>query len=155
MIFAIDAGVRKCGIALFDEKGILQGAYTVHNPDRLNRNVWAWRSMVDAVYSSIVAADLIVIETMQNDGRVITDALDVQIVAGMILGRAPCDVVTYTPRQWKGQTPKAVTMARIKKDLTPAELDRIDKKATHDAYDAIGIGLYHLNKSKIKRLNRK
>ena len=105
MIFAIDAGVRKCGIALFDEKGILKGAYTVHNPDRLNRNVWAWRSMVDAVYSSIVAADLIVIETMQNDGRVITDALDVQ--------------------------------------------------ATHDAYDAIGIGLYHLNKSKIKRLNRK
>ena len=146
MIVAIDAGVRKCGLAFFDNDGTLIGALTIRNPDQLNKGVWAWRCMVEAVYSVIVAPDVLVIETMQNDGRVITDALDVQLVAGMIIGRAPCEVITYTPRQWKGQVPKAATMARIKKDLSPEELGNIDEKATHDAYDAIGIGRYYFSK---------
>ena len=145
MIVAIDAGVRKCGVAFFDADGVLKGALTIRNPDQLNKGVWAWRCMVEAVYSVVVAPDVLVIETMQNDGRVITDALDVQLVAGMIIGRAPCEVITYTPRQWKGQTPKAATIARIKRDLTLAELDSIDGKATHDAYDAIGIGRYYFS----------
>ena len=145
MIIAIDAGVRKCGVAMFSEDGVLLGAYTVRNPERILRGVVAWRSMVDAVYSTIMAPDLLVIETMQSDGRVITDALDVQLVAGMIIGRSSCAVITYTPRQWKGQVPKSATIARIKQDLTPAELRQIDKKATHDAFDAIGIGRYYFS----------
>jgi RNase H-fold protein (predicted Holliday junction resolvase) len=145
VIVAIDAGVRKCGVAFFDADGVLKGALTVRNPDKLNRGVWAWRCMVDAVFSSIVAPDVLIIETMQNDGRIITDALDVQAVCGMIIGRASCEVITYTPRVWKGQAPKAATIARIKRDLTPAELDSIDPNATHDAYDAIGIGRFYFS----------
>lgn len=145
MIIAIDAGVRKCGVAMFSDAGVLLGAWTVRNPEKVLRGVAAWRAMVDAVYSTILAPDLLVIETMQNDGRVITDALDVQLVAGMLIGRASCAVITYTPRQWKGQVPKAATIARIKRDLTPAELRQIDKKATHDAWDAVGVGRYYLS----------
>jgi len=101
--------------------------------------------MVGALYSVIVAPDVLIIETMQNDGRVITDALDVQIICGMIIGRAQCEVITYTPRVWKGQTPKAATIARIKRDLSPQELLTISPKATHDAYDAIGIGRFYFS----------
>lgn len=145
MIVAIDAGVRKCGVAFFNADGVLKGALTVHNPDQVTRGVSAWRCMVDAVFSVIVAPDVLVIETMQNDGRIITDALDVQIICGWIIGRASCEVITYTPRVWKGQAPKAATIARIKRDLSPAELDSIDPKATHDAFDAIGIGRFYFS----------
>lgn len=145
MIIAIDAGVRKCGLAFFSPGGELLGALTVKNPEQTLKGVAAWRAMVDAVYSSIMAPELLIIETMQNDGRVITDALDVQLVAGIIIGRAACTVITYTPRVWKGQVPKSATMARIKRDLTPEELARIDDKATHDAYDAIGIGRFYFS----------
>tara|TARA_R110000824_G_scaffold62236_3_gene164936 strand:- start:266 stop:706 length:441 start_codon:yes stop_codon:yes gene_type:complete len=145
LIIAIDAGVRKCGLAFFSPGGELLGALTVKNPEQTLKGVAAWRAMVDAVYSSIMAPELLIIETMQNDGRVITDALDVQLVAGIIIGRAACTVITYTPRVWKGQVPKSATMARIKRDLTPEELARIDDKATHDAYDAIGIGRFYFS----------
>ena len=145
MIVAIDAGVRKCGVAFFSADGVLQGALTVHNPDQVTRGVSAWRCMVDALFSVVVAPDVLVIETMQNDGRIITDALDVQIICGWIIGRASCDVITYTPRVWKGQVPKAATIARIKRDLSPAELATIDNKATHDAWDAIGIGRFYFS----------
>lgn len=59
----------------------------------------------------------------------------------------------YRPADWKGQLPKKVTQGRIDRALLGEELDALQaalarhKKAlAHDIYDAVGVGLHHLNR---------
>lgn len=55
----------------------------------------------------------------------------------------------FHPRQWKGQVPKKVMFARIKKHMTPAELallDGIADRYVGDVLDAIGLGLWYLGR---------
>lgn len=74
------------------------------------------------------------------------------------------EIVAYLPRQWKGQVPKDVMCRRITKPgrLTEQELENtglvradnaigakhpnIPTHLLHNVLDAIGIGLYHLNR---------
>ena len=48
----------------------------------------------------------------------------------------------YYPSQWKGNVPKPVHERRIKAALLEEELRVVDRKGTHDMWDAIGIGLF-------------
>jgi len=54
------------------------------------------------------------------------------------------DVVRLYPSQWKGSTPKAICRDRIRRVLSEAEVARIT--GTHDAWDAVGIGLVALGR---------
>lgn len=80
------------------------------------------------------------------------DIVDLAFAAGQIVGKACAFAYTY-PQGWKGQHSKDVTMARVKRALSPAETEAfeselarlgIPKGKQHNAFDAVGIGLSHL-----------
>jgi len=53
----------------------------------------------------------------------------------------------YQPKMWKGQVPKPAHHRRLARVLTGVELD-LWATADHNAKDAIGIGLFHLGRTK-------
>lgn len=70
------------------------------------------------------------------------------------LTRAGERVMLIQPQAWKGQLPKPVTRKRIEAKLSPDELERAAycmstaKGEKHNLWDAIGIGLFALNRTK-------
>lgn len=66
------------------------------------------------------------------------------------------EVLSYTPAEWTGAAGKKSTKAaefetavrtnRIRKRLTDAELEAIEGIKSHDAFDAIGLGLHALGR---------
>jgi hypothetical protein len=60
----------------------------------------------------------------------------------------------YRPAEWKGQVPKHISRKRLEARLTDKEKDKVAKNATHDAWDAIGIGAYYFRKQGIDRWRR-
>ena len=76
--------------------------------------------------------------------------VDLAIAVGRLVERAPYAVELVLPETWKGQTPKRVHHPRILASLTSGErslLEGMRKKDLGHVLDAIGIGLYHLNKT--------
>lgn len=74
------------------------------------------------------------------------DLLEVNKVVGMchFLGET---VVEYTPREWKGQLPKRVHHARIRKALSKLELDVLGRYIKNEhVLDAVGLGLHYLRR---------
>jgi len=162
---AIDPGIHKCGVAVFDRGGKeLLWAGTVKRPRSACHlrpsGARAWVEMASCVKRELDrrfnieknSFDLGV-EEMQMDsrtrGRSIHDTMQVQGVVGAVsdrLSRMPrCAALrSLTPTTWKGNMPKTVMTNRLKAVLTPAERAVIDDRATHDAWDAIGIGTYML-----------
>lgn len=81
-------------------------------------------------------------------------------LAGIVgMGVAARDLVlqvtSYTPAEWAGQLPKSTKVSgfaasprtkRIRSRLDAAELAAIAEVASHDAFDAIGIGLHALGR---------
>ncbi len=53
----------------------------------------------------------------------------------------------YHPKAWKGQVPKPAHHRRLQRVLSESEL-LLWSTADHNAKDAIGIGLYHLGRTK-------
>jgi len=113
--------------------------------------------MARAVFERRHSATILVVETMQVDARShnkVADLLEVQGVVGTLVGLASSVdmfTVAYPPRQWKGSVSKMVTKRRVLDDLLLEERNAIHPRATHDTFDAIGIGLYHLNQIKERR----
>lgn len=156
-VISVDPGLRKCGVAYFTPSGAMTSALTVNNDPSVRdvRGPRAWAEMARNTLKYRTSHDLLVIETMQVDARTRgkeKDLLEVQGVVGAIVGYAlgmGMTVISYTPRQWKGSLPKNVMHARFKQGvLSKKELGSIHSKATHDALDAIGIGLHYFNRLK-------
>lgn len=73
-----------------------------------------------------------------------------------------CECFSYTPREWVQGTSKSTKSfaaymesqrgRRIASKLTPAELRILLESKSHDAGDAIGIGLHHLGRLKPTRI---
>jgi len=153
-LIAIDPGLRKCGVARFDKLHRLIDARTIRIPTfaRDLRGARAWIEMAKSALKDCGGPQTLVIESMQVDNRTgnkVSDLLEVQGVAGVIVGLATAagmNVFGYTPRQWKGSVSKSIMKRRLlDSDLLIEEKNAIHGRATHDAFDAIGIGLYHLN----------
>jgi len=104
--------------------------------------------MAAAIAEEKCRPSTLVVEVMQVDRR--TRGKEESLfalsgVVGAVVTLFPkAEVVSYRPSQWKGQAPKSVSKDRIKRRLTQKELLSVDRKATHDAWDAIGIGAYYL-----------
>ena len=63
---------------------------------------------------------------------------------------SPHKVITYKPFEWKGNVPKEVHHKRILRALTSKEttlLPHMDGDYEHDLYDAVGIGLFYLQRT--------
>lgn len=74
-----------------------------------------------------------------------------------VVGAIGPDVI-YRPYEWKGQTPKVISIARTQAALTDEERARVrlprNKKHQLDVWDAVGIGLYHLRAKRRPRVGK-
>jgi hypothetical protein len=149
MILAIDPGLWKCGVAIFSPAGYLQVAYTARRP----RNVYtigapAWLDMANQIQAP-EPVSVLVVERMQIDRRSKNPAplLELSGIAGALAYRFRyADVYSPSPSEWKGGTPKAIMKRRLMTKLHRDESERVDPRATHDAWDAIGLGAWFLGK---------
>lgn len=149
-LLALDPGLRKAGVALFDEAGRLGVAALARNSVR-GRGGAAWLGMRDAVINACAdLPDEAAIEVMQIDGRGAppADLLELNGVAGAVLGWVGAGK-TYTPKQWKGSVPKDVHHRRAKASLSKDELGVLTRSghaAQKDVLDAVALGLFHLGR---------
>lgn len=76
------------------------------------------------------------------------DLISLAILAGIAAGRCAtpgCAVSWVKASHWKGQTPKAISHARVLAKLAPEELALV-ARATGDTLDAVGLGLWALSR---------
>lgn len=131
-LIAIDPGART-GYALFED-AVLVRAGTVRGHELF----------------TLPEADEAVVEmpTARRRHPRPDDILKLAALAGQCVARyRTC--TTVSPQRWKGQLPKAVCQKRVfsrltKKEITLASWGLV--KLDHNAWDAIGIGLYFLGR---------
>jgi hypothetical protein len=137
-LVALDPALRNCGMAIFYD-GVLLACACVTNPCKV-RGFEAWNSLsievcnkLDEIFlaacekigwgkiSSIWQYPVTVVtETMVvRDKTAGQDVAEIQGVIGAIISRMKSlfkrdlYLAEYTPEQWKGQTPKTITTARL------------------------------------------
>lgn len=170
-LLSVDPGIRGCGVALFENGLLARAAYVKNFIDGGN----------DASYCYYMAREIILYTGEEDcffkQGEILTLAVESPQVYTSSKGD-PNDLLPlfgvnaalytmlrtamgsslafnqYLPRQWKGQMTKEVCHARIKDRLSPAESAAIEptpKSLIHNVFDAVGIGLYALNRFNPKR----
>ena len=144
-----DPGATKMGIACFID-GVLRARITVTGRDERLPHLGAkvlqsW----DEGLSTGGSYDLVTERMHKRAGQSLFDK-DLERVEACrlaipgLLGRKGY-TKTYNPTQWKGNTAKKIHHARVRAVLSPEELLLWDG-ASHDAKDAIAIGLFHLGR---------
>lgn len=145
-LIAIDPGAKNLGVAYF-ENSVLWRAWLHPTAERFGL--------------ANICPQVVVIEKMQVFvGRsVAKDLIDLSIISGEIAGAMFNAYGTrayyYTGATWGGQTPKEVKNARViqtlekQGTLSCVEIPRA-KSLAHNVWDAVGLGLYHLNLTKRK-----
>ncbi len=145
-VLSVDPGLWKTGCALWSSEGQLLRAWTQRQGKCSEVGPTLWRRMALSIKEEPC---VLVIEVMQVDGRTRGKEKDLFSLSGVIgaisVRFSSAKIVSYTPTQWKGSLPKDIMRERVKKRLTSAELTAIAPKATHDAWDAIGIGAKYWN----------
>ena len=154
-LVAFDPALRTTGVAIWKD-GVLVDAFHV-TPRISGRGPTAWGAVAEHVWARLELAaldvDVIVLEGQVVYPRSKADPNDILQVTGVAGGlaalarQAGATVVHYDPAAWKGQAPKEVIAARSRARLAACELASVRKGATLDAWDAIGIGLHHLQRS--------
>lgn len=145
-LIAIDPGART-GIAVFSDS-ILSSAY-----DRAfantNEEVLVLRDLATIFKPGRVVIELPVVYPIKQWKGDPNDLIKVAMHVGIAVAVfSPFwSVELATPRQWKGQRPKAIDNARTLRLLSEDELERIEKKNSTHALDAIGLGLWALKRS--------
>lgn len=157
-VLAIDPGLRACGLAVF-EGGVLIHATLVDNPVDGDSDAPVWTGMSKAVHDYLAnnyySPEVLVIERPQvyGGGRGKGDPNDLLSLMAVVGGvcasvRAPTKKSFY-PRVWKGQVPKNIHNDRILERLSAAERKMLPELAAsklHNVIDAVGLGLYELER---------
>lgn len=143
---SIDPGVHSLGVACFTER-VLKGAYFLENDQQ--------QYLAEMV--SVVEGDSVISEQMQayapgQQKGDQADILHVNITVGALMQHTVANKGFFQmvyPRTWKGNVPKEVMLNRIMSKLTEAEkklLPKLPKTKLHNVIDAIGIGLWKLER---------
>jgi hypothetical protein len=156
-LIAIDPGVKMCGFAVFADDELVDAG--IVRPSKRNR-----KSLFDSAYSmanllrdkAVLSFADLVVERMRIYNKLAqegdpNDLLDVAYVTGIIVGRLACyfrTLRTPTAHEWKGNIPKPIHHERIKRDCPQAEplAQKTAKTYRHNVYDAIGLGLWAIEK---------
>jgi len=147
---SVDPGLRTCGVALWRDGVLTRADLVLGSPKALGFDAWYPMALAVGKHRS----DELAIELPQVYTRGLSkgdpnDLIQLAVIVGMIADSHPM-VSIYLPRQWKGQTPKDVMTRRIKGKLTDEELACIvlptQRSLQHNVWDAIGIGLHHLER---------
>ena len=136
-LISIDPG-EHCGVAYFSEgllrAALLFGDYTDPQHD--------W-------YVSQVVCELP--EHRTGSPVRVNDLIKLAYRAGWHARGFECawdSVVLVPPKKWKGSVDPDIMIERIKSKLSPGELARVSNYGarTHNVWDAIGLGLWHLKR---------
>lgn len=167
-LLALDPGLRGCGVAVFNDEVLAWAGYT-RNPvkgDGLDAVVCMARAVKDVVpVTRDVGGVTVVAERMQvytagkgkgDPNDLIPLAAIVGGIAAMFCGTTPRTPSTwYKPREWKSTMPKGDAFtARVLERLSEFERSAIHEcgALSHNVYDAIGIGLFHLGRFTRRRV---
>lgn len=155
--WAVDPGLRGCGVALFEPViGLAWATYLPNTmidgrgPDRhsaMARKIAHHVAAMGGFKNLIVEFPRIYPKGPRDRRSDPNDLLDVAGVAGAVAALFE-NVLWVFPQEWKGQVPKEVMNSRVKKRLTPEELRRITSVGAldHNTLDAVGIGLHLLGR---------
>lgn len=159
-VFAVDPGLRSCGLALFDGGELVGAELVVH---RNGNGPSQWRGMGEAVSDAIRElggrrrpTDELVIEYMQTRrGRsdAHDDLIQLSQVSGVIYALGPRQIYHAPANTWtKGHT-KEKNHPRIKRRLSNLEQATLEECLScfpagswKEIIDAVGIGLWHLRR---------
>lgn len=151
LLIAIDPGLKACGVACFDESNMLHDAYLV-------RTICESKDLEKAVANMLIALEGI------GEGRLVielpqvyrgfskakgdpNDLIKLAVLVGAIVGSKEWSSVRLVhPSVWKGQVDKKVTQARCREILSIEELAKVLDSKKHDVWDAIGLGLWSLDR---------
>jgi hypothetical protein len=166
VLVAIDPGVNGCGVSVWTNYGALVRAEYVVNADpqpglRKVQEFPKWLRMAWALGETEERLVELVIEVPQaysgrdkqkgDQNDLILLALTVGAIAGHFW---PDQLTTYLPREWKGQLPKDVSERRSREELRESEVSLVKlpkaKSLHNNVWDSVGIGLFHLNKRKLR-----
>lgn len=163
MIFAIDPG-KHTGIAVLSSNGVVLFAAELppdfHQPEQREAMQAVWESAPEELYelTYIVCEQMQVYRHSKSKGDP-NDLIKVAFLGGWIAAHAQAyaptaKIVTVTPGEWKGQTPKDIHHDRIYKDLSDTErehvadlLANIPKSRRHNVWDAIGLAKWYYKKT--------
>lgn len=167
---AIDPGLSGLGVALFEDAELVQAWYSP-GPSRkrpggfgrdgagnLLRGPRVWRDVANSIAwlndDAKTRPDRLIVETMKvytgraGGSKDANDLLELQGVLGCVVATFPyARVAGLVARDWKGQVPKPVMLARIQAWINArAWGDRVVEAGalTHNAIDAAGLGMVAL-----------
>lgn len=150
ILTTIDPGVRT-GIAIFD-KGELRHCGLLKY-DSAKVFAFTLTSLFQLMPPDKVVVEIPRIYDRRNWKGDPNDLILVAKIAGIAMGQSGkyCPAEEVYPQQWKGQRPKDVDNEYTKKILNPEELkvlysEYIPKTYIHNVIDAIGIGLWKLER---------
>lgn len=158
---AVDPGLRGLGAAYFIGPTLVYANY-ISNPVLKGDGPTAWFALADAVYDDFKTrgyrVDTYVVELMQiyfgNRGGNPNDLLELAGVGGAVGAVFPIQrAAGYRPREWKGTLKKEVHHPRILAELSDAEKAAIAeprKSYVGHVIDAIGLGLYQLERDRVR-----
>jgi Holliday junction resolvasome RuvABC endonuclease subunit len=153
---AIDPGLRGTGVAIWQGKGPVpkltqvitsKGAESKDWIDRVNRIAIQVADLCDEYHVRIIISEFMEMHQSAR-AQMMWKAGDFQrtlFLIGAIYGMVEAFTPTFEvvpPSTWKGQLPKSVTINRVRK-IIGARACRELGIETH-AWDAVGIGLWHM-----------
>lgn len=178
-LLSLDPSIRACGVALFRADGLVS-ADTIKAKKgddigarclRMAQEVVSWVVDLDAVPTTLVVEWPQIYTVDKSEGNP-NDLIGLAGVCGAVAGilamgaaqrNDTLTVVSYTPNAWAGQLPKSKLKgsasprtARVLERLNVDERAILDaaglfEKVSHDAFDAIGIGLKFLGRFERRR----
>jgi len=155
--FAVDPSTRSTGIAIFDEDVLIE-VHCMRIPYSKGKDAIAYMtSKVASMFKVNVAyypkVELVMEDQVWRNAQEKMKPMSFATLYGLV-----CSIYTecyfinkekkihlYLPRTWKGTVPKKKMCERIKKNEPNKELL---KDANDDIIDAVGIGRFHLRKTK-------
>lgn len=143
-VASIDPGVKRVGFAVWEDSRLKQAG--ICEP-----TLQDWMRGLDEIV--IEKPQVYVAARSKGDPN---DLVELALVVGWMAGIAwmadNAAAIYYKPSEWKGQLPKQVCHDRVIKALMDREREAIvlppNKRHALDVLDAIGIGLYHLGRSR-------
>jgi hypothetical protein len=159
-ILTVDPGLRACGVALWIDAKLRRAELVPSGVQKIAHLGPAVSTMASRVYAAVGNIDLVVVELPQTyRGRAAkgdaNDLIAIATVGGAILRTFHSPGVLVLPHEWKGTIPKKtkegvnIIRERAREKLSEEELANVSLPASsleHNVYDAIGLGLWYLER---------
>lgn len=139
-VISIDPGVHQTGIAVWDGGQLIAALLTPTD------------ELLPLSDANVIVVELPQVYVRARSKGDPNDLINVAFAAGKVVGSLRSDETTVTtvkPAAWKGQVPKHIIEARVKKALSATELDNVVQckpNLMHNVWDAVGIGLAYMGR---------